>query len=71
MNDDEDDAVEFYTRKKAQTNVLKAAKPPVGRGQVFQSSKVYDEEELKEAAAGELGHISSEQKLEFVTDANG
>ena len=55
--DDEDDAVEFYAKKK-EAKVTKQAQK--GGTQVFKSNKVYDEEELKDVEAGELGHVSND-----------
>ena len=55
--DDEDDAVEFYAKKK-EAKVTKQAQK--GGTQVFKSSKVYDDEELKDVDAGELGHVSND-----------
>ena len=55
--DDEDDAVEFYAKKKDAKLTKQAQK---GGTQVFKSSKVYDDEELKDVDAGELGHVSND-----------
>lgn len=71
MDDDEDDAIEFYAKQKAKKNQSKAAKPQAGQQQVFQSAKVYDVDDIADLADGELGHLNNEQKLELVTDSNG
>ena len=55
--DDEDDAVEFYAKKKDAKLTKQAQK---GGTQVFKSSKIYDEEELKDVQARELGHVSND-----------